>query len=467
MNPDRLMNLELDPHALGAATDLYQLTMMAGYQARKIDQTPAVFEMFVRRLPTHRKFLVCAGLEQALDALIRLRFSGEQIDEIRRWPIFASVDSTFFNRLASFRFTGDVWAVAEGTAIFANEPFLRVEAPLEQAQLVETLLLATVGYPTMVASKAARIMLAAQGRGVIDFGARRGHGLQASMIAARAAYVAGFLGTSQVEAARRLGVPAFGTMAHSWVQAFEDEPTAFRSFAASFPGATLLVDTYDTPTGVRHAASIEPPVRAIRIDSGDLAQAARDARKILDTHDRHDVRILVSGDLDEGKIAKLVDQGAPIDDFGVGTELITSGDAPALSLVYKLCELAGEGRIKLSSGKRSLPFAKQIDRRVDEDGRLVGDHVIRANEPCLGIPLLKRVMAGGRLVEPTPALDAIREHCRSQLAALPLPLRRIEGDEPAFPVQVSDELRSEADHLAERLGRESAADARGIRLDNA
>lgn len=461
MNQARRANLDLDSDALGPVTDLYQLTMMAGYYSEGIDQIPAVFEMFVRRLPSHRSYLVCAGLEQALDALTRLRFSKEQIEALRTWPIFARVDPGFFDALASFRFTGSVWAIPEGTVVFPNEPILRVSAPLAEAQLVETLLLATIAYPTSVASKAARIVQAAQGRGVVDFGARRGHGLQASMIAARSAYLAGCLGTSQVEAARRLGIPAFGTMAHSWVQAFPDEVAAFRAFAEVFPGATLLVDTYDTPAGVAHAAAVEPAVHAIRIDSGDLGANARQARAILDSLGRSDVRILASGDLEEWKIAALVEAGAPIDDFGVGTELITCGDAPSLSLVYKLCEVAGQGKVKLSAGKRGFPFAKQVDRRLSPDGTILADHLLRDGEPCQGTPLLRPVLERGRRVNPAPALDEIREYCRQQLAALPASLLGLDGG-PSVPLVVSPTLRAEADRLATEL----SSAASGIRLDN-
>lgn len=449
MNHPHLVNLNLDPDELGLATDLYQLTMTAGFLAQEISGSPAVFEMFVRRLPPNRSFLVCAGLEQAIDALVRLRFSREQVAAIRMWPVFAEVDPRFFETLESFRFGGDVWAVPEGTVVFANEPILRVSAPLAQAQMVETLLLATIGYATSVASKAARIVVAAQGRGLIDFGARRGHGLQASMIAARSAYLAGFQGTSQAEAAHRLGIPAFGTMAHSWVQAFDDEPEAFRAFAATFPRSTLLVDTFHTPTGVRHAAQIEPPVRAIRIDSGDLLESSREARVILDSHHRGEIRILASGDLDEFKITRLVDQGAPIDDFGVGTELINCADAPALSLVYKLCELNGVGRLKLSQDKRGLPFAKQVDRRCSADGRLAEDWVIQETEVCVGTPLLRPVMVGGQVVDPLPTLKEVREHCKAQLATLPPEYHQLDGPIPASPVRISENLIREADRLSQ------------------
>ncbi len=337
-------------------TDLYQLTMMAGYAETGMDRRRAVFEMFVRRLPQGRAYLVFAGLEQAIGDLLRLAFSREQVELIRRWPAFEKVDPSFFDALPSLRFEGDVWAVPEGTVVFANEPLVRVEATLPQAQWVETFLLASIGYPTLVASKAARVVEAAAGRPVFDFGARRGQGPQAGMLAARSAYLAGCDGTSHVEAARRLGIPCVGTMAHSWVQAFGSESDAFAAFARVFPRAsTMLVDTYDTEEGVRRAAAIEPPVSAIRIDSGDLGELAIEARAILDALGRSGVEVVASGDLDERTIAHLVASGAPIDAFGVGTELIVSRDAPALSLVYKLVEPRRRGADQAQPAQEDLP----------------------------------------------------------------------------------------------------------------
>ena len=253
----RPVSLWPDPEALGALTDLYQITMMAGYHAEGRSEDRATFEMFVRRLPAGRSYLVFAGLEQAIDDLLRLRFSGEQVEAIRALPAFASVPRSFFEDLGRLRFTGDVWSVPEGTVVFAGEPLLRVESTLAEAQWVETFLLASIGYPTLVASKAARIVEAAAGRLLFDFGLRRGHGAHAGMLAARSSYIAGFAGTSNVEAGRRLGIPCFGTMAHSWVQSFDTEPEAFAAYSRSFPNdTTLLVDTYDTEAGVAHAAAV-------------------------------------------------------------------------------------------------------------------------------------------------------------------------------------------------------------------
>ncbi len=440
------VDLNLDSSAMGTVTDLYQLTMMAGYDAAGMGEQPAVFELFVRKLPPRRSYLVFAGLEQAVAAILNLRFDQDQIAELRTWPTFAAIDPAWFDRLLDFQFTGNLWAVPEGTVVFAGEPLLRVEAKLPQAQLVETLLLGTLGYSTLVASKASRIIEAAQGRGVIDFGARRGHAIQASFLAARSAFIAGFQGTSQVEAARRLGIPALGTMAHSWVQAFGDERTAFEAFCRSFPRSTLLVDTYEILEGVLLAAAIEPPIQAIRIDSGDLLAESIQSRAILDDFDRRGVEIVVSGDLDEDSIARLVQAGAPVDRFGVGTELITSGGAPAISMVYKLVESGGVGRIKKSPGKRTYPLAKQVDRRSAADGTIVFDQVIQAAETVEGEALLEQVVQNGVLVRPWPSLAAIRERCTRQMSRLPAAIRSL-NTAATIPVRYSDLLQREATRL--------------------
>lgn len=447
MTPEPPVSLWPDPNALGPVTDLYQLTMMAGYRARGMADQPASFELFVRRLPPCRSFLVWAGLEQAVGDLLRLRFDARQIEGLRRLPAFRVIGDDFFDWLATLRFEGDVWAMPEGTVAFPGETLLRVDAPLAQAQWVETFLLASLCYPTLVASKAARIVMAAGGRAAVEFGLRRGHGPYAGMLAARAAYLAGFSGTSNVEAGLRLGIPIQGTMAHAWVQAFPTEAEAFAAFSRTFPEATtLLVDTYDTLEGIRLAAAIEPPVRAVRLDSGDLLELSRGGRAILDAAGRGEVTIFASGDLDETEIARLLAAGAPIDAFGVGTELVTSRDAPALSMVYKLVAVGGEGRVKLAPGKRTYPLAKQVWRRLDPEGRFAGDHVTAATETSEGEPLLVPIVRGGRLAGPLPQLDAIRARCAAQLAALPEDLRRLD-DAPPYPVSYSAHLESEARRL--------------------
>jgi nicotinate phosphoribosyltransferase len=431
-------------------TDLYQLTMMAGYFASGMAEKRASFEIFVRKLPPRRSYLVFAGLEQAIGDLLSLAFAPDQIEGLRAFPSFRGVDPAFFQMLATLRFEGDVWSIPEGTVVFPGETLLRVTAPLPQAQWVETFLLASLSYTTLVASKAARIVTAARGRRLLEFGARRGHGPHSGLLAARAAYIAGFDATSHAEAARVLGIPASGTMAHSWIQSFDSEEAAYTAYARAFPGSTtLLVDTYDTLEGVRMAAAIEPPVQAIRLDSGDLESLSKAARAILDEHGRSEVEIVASCDLDEYNIARLLAASAPIDAFGVGTELITSRDAPALSMVYKLVEIDGHGRFKLSPGKKSYPMAKQVYRRCDSAGKFRGDLVARADESAEGEPLLVHLVKAGRLVAPLPSLSTIRDRCANQLAQLPDGLKELESTS-AYPISYSDHLEADAQRLMEQ-----------------
>lgn len=447
MKPEPPISLFPDPRALGTWTDLYQLTMMAGYAANGLSEKRATFELFVRRLPEGRAYLVFAGLEQAIEALLGLRFSREQIEWLRSSPAFSGIEPSWFDELAGMRFEGDVWSAPEGSIVFAGEPIVRVEAKLPQAQWIETILLASLGYPTLVASKAARIVEAARGKETFDFGMRRGHGPLAGMICARAAYLAGFDGTSLVEASRRLDIPCVGTMAHSWVQTFHGEREAFAAFARIFPrSTTLLVDTYDTLEGVRAAAEFEPRIEAIRLDSGDLAELSVQARAILDERGKTGVKIFGGGDLDEFKIDELARAGAPIDSFGVGTELVTSRDAPALSMVYKMVALEGEGRVKLSPGKKTYPLGKQVDRISDSKGTFAGDRVIGANEPILGEPLLNLVIKNGEPIRALPTLSEARERCREQKARLPDNLRGVSAA-GVYPLSYSDLLEREAERL--------------------
>src|SRR3954447_15837459 len=351
----------------GLATDLYELTMAAGYWSAGMMEE-ATFELFVRRLPSSRGYLLVAGLEQALDYLEAVSFAAEDRAWLKGQPQFSRIDARFFDDyLGRFRFTGDVWAVPEGTAIFANEPIVRVTAPLPEAQIVETALLASVLFPTSVATKAARLLTAAGGRPVVDFGVRRAHGLSAGLAAARAAYAAGCAATSFVEAARRYGIPASGTMAHSWVQSFADETEAFRTFERMFGRASVyLLDTYDTLEGVTHLIDAHLDPAMVRLDSGDLEALSRGVRQMLDRAGLTDTQIFATSDLDEQRIDALVRAGAPIDGFGVGTSLATVSDAPSLSGVYKLVELHRGGHpvdvVKLSPGKHTYPGAKQVHR---------------------------------------------------------------------------------------------------------
>lgn len=427
--------------------DLYQLTMIAGYVAlgRHLS-TRASFELFVRRLPRNRNFMVAAGVEQALSLLESLRFQDAEVAWLERQPQFASVPASFFEYLRGFRFSGDVWSVREGTPVFANEPLLRVTAPIAEAQAVETALLAIVNFQTSIASKAARVVIAAEGRPVMEFGARRAHGLEAALYAARAACLAGCAGTSVVEAGRRWAVPLSGTMAHSWVTAASDEISAFRDYEALFgEHAVLLLDTYDTVAAARAivARGLRPP--AVRLDSGDLASLSREVRTILDEGGLHETRILASGDLDEHEIARLIAAGASIDGFGVGTSVATSIDAPALGGVYKLVEVedARGPRLvrKTSTGKATWPGRKQVWRVIDGP-RAVRDIVAFADEPAVtgGRPLLEPVMLAGAIVRREPFAEA-RAWCAERVAELPADLRRIDPAS-AYEVRPSELLRA-------------------------
>ena len=431
-------------HAGALLTDLYELTMAAAYDAAGMEGA-ATFELFVRELPKNRSFLVACGLAEALDALEALRFTDEDLAYLRTLDLF---EESFLARLGTLRFTGDVWAVPEGRIVFAGEPLLAVCGPLGEAQLVETLLLNAITFPTLVASKAARVAIAARGKTFVDFSARRDHGPDAALLAARASYVGGAAATATVEAGARWGIPLSGTMAHSYVLAVGDEEEAFRRFARQFRDrSVLLVDTFDTIEGVRRAARVAGElategiqVRAVRLDSGDLAALSKEARRILDEAGCATVEIFVSGDLDEHRVHALLESAAPIDGFGVGTRLGTGGDVPSLSTVYKLVEDESGPKMKLSTGKATLPGRKQVFRE-SRDGVLALDVIALAGEQLAGEPLLQPVMRGGRRLAPPEPLAAAQERCRADLAQLPPPLRELAGRQ-AHPVELSAELRA-------------------------
>jgi nicotinate phosphoribosyltransferase len=424
--------------------DQYELAMVQAYWRQRI-AGPAVFSLFVRTLPESRNLLLACGLDDALRYLEDLHFGPEALEHLRRIP---ELDSDFVDWLAGLRFTGDVDAVPEGTPVFAEEPILEVRAPIAEAQLVETMLMNQVHLQTLLASKAVRVVLAAGGRPVVDFGLRRMHGVDAGLKSARAFHVAGVHATSNVLAGKLYGVQVSGTMAHSYVQAWNSELDAFRAFARQYPGTTLLVDTYDTIEGVRTVVRLAQEsgedfkVGAVRLDSGDLVGLAREARAILDAAGLGAVKIFASGGLDEYRIEHLLAGGAPIDAFGVGTAMGVSADAPALDIAYKLVEYDGRPRLKRSTGKTLLPGAKQVFRRY-ENGEAVRDTLARAGESLPGRPLLQPVMRGGRR-HPAAAvpLDEIREYAAREVRALPERLRRIETASPPFPVEVSAALRA-------------------------
>ena len=444
----------------GLATDLYQLTMAAGYHAHRHnhrDTEKASFELFARRLPSQRSYLVVAGLEQAVEYLRNLRFSAEEIAFLQALPVFAHVSPDFFAYLRDFRFSGDVWAMPEGTIAFAGEPLLRVTAPLIEAQILETYLLATINFQTLIASKAARIVDAANGRGIIEFGARRAHGMDAALYAARAAFIGGCIGTSNVEAAMRFGLPVYGTAAHSWIMSFAREEDAFRAFHEIFPEhTTLLLDTYDTLAAAKLATGIGPSLRGVRLDSGDLCKLSKQVRAILDQAGLQQTKIMASGDLDEFKIAAMLAQGAPIDSFGVGTELSTSRDEPALGGVYKLVELNGQPKMKLSQDKATYPYCKQVWREYADDGSFLGDTIgIATEENMRGDALLKPVMRAGELIAPLPNLVKIQTHARAQLQSLPEIFKALARPE-RYAVRYSAELESRRQALLQAFAKAKA-----------
>src|SRR5579863_9639135 len=400
----------------GLLTDLYELTMAAGYLQTRFEAR-ATFELFVRHLPPHRNYLVAAGLEQALDFLENVRFSAEEIDYLRQHPVFRNIRGEFFDYLAKFRFTGDVWAMPEGSLVFPGEPMLRIVAPIIEGQIMETYFLSTLSYQTMIASKAARVVTAAKGRQVVDFGARRAHGSQASLLAARAASIGGCEGTSNVLAGQQFGMTTYGTQAHSWVMAHEDEAVAFAKFLDAFPdAAVLLLDTYDVRSAIKKIIAMKRKPAGVRLDSGDLAKDSRWVRRELDRAGWNDVKIFASGDLDETRIAALLKKGAAIDAFGVGTALATPGDAPHLNLVYKLVEVERGGKVreaaKLTRAKATYPGRKQVYRSSSANGQFASDKIVLETEPGNGgEPLLVEVMRGGRRTTAAEPVSALRERC--------------------------------------------------------
>jgi nicotinate phosphoribosyltransferase len=431
-------------------TDLYELTMLQTYFEHGMTDT-AVFEFFVRHLPTRRRFLLAAGLEQALDFLGGLRFTDEDLEWIRGSGKFSH---DFADELAKLRFEGDVHAMPEGTAFFGNEPILRVTAPMPQAQLVETRLINILHFQTLIASKAARVALAAPDKLLVDFGLRRTHGADAGVMAARASYIAGFAGTSNVLAAQQFGIPAFGTMAHSFIQAHDSEEAAFERFARSHPrNVTLLIDTYDTEAGARKVAALAPRLKAagiglqaVRIDSGDLAAHARAVRQILDAANLRDVHVFASGSIDEDLIHRFATQGVPIDGYGVGTHLDTSSDAPYLDCVYKIEEYAGRARRKRSTGKATWPGRKQVFRRYDENDIMRGDTLTIEGDEQPGESLIRPVMRAGQRLAPPESLDAIRARAARELTRLPANLRALD-DGAVYPVAIAPKLQALAQEV--------------------
>lgn len=443
---------------IGLQTDLYELTMAAGYfQAGKIREE-ATFELFFRRFPQNRNFIIAAGLQQVVDYLLNLRFEREEIDYLRGLPQFRYVDPEFFDLLASLRFTGDLFAVREGTPVFPGEPILSIRAPLIEAQIPETWLLAMIGFQSNIATKAARVVEAASGRDVVEFGTRRAHSPEAGLLAGRAAYIGGCAGTSNTEAGFRFDVPVFGTNAHSWIQSFPTEIESFRALQKLLRESTAyLIDTYDTMQGARNAIALGEPLWGVRVDSGNLLELAPALRKLLDNAGMRHAKIMATGDLDEYKILELAAAHAPIDSFGVGTALSTSSDAPTLGVVYKLVEIESSGEkrytAKYSLDKHTMPGAKQVIRFHDHD-RIACAHECFPAKPGEPEPeaLLRPVILGGRLVEPLPSIHESRERRARSLDRLPPLVRSLFTREDSWRVEYSHELLA----LAKRIqpGRE-------------
>ncbi|MCP5005149.1 MAG: nicotinate phosphoribosyltransferase [Planctomycetes bacterium] len=431
-------------------TDLYQLTMAAGYFECKRDHT-ATFELFVRKLPQNRSYLVVAGLEQAIYYLTNISFTDAYVQYLKQLPLFKNVSREFFRYLLKFRFRGDAYAVPEGTIVFANEPVLRVTASVIEAQIIETYLLSMMSYQTLVASKASRVVYAAKGKDVVDFGTRRAHSPQAGVLAARASYIGGCVGTSNVFTAYESGIPAIGTIAHSWIMAYDDELKSFEDFQKVFPNnTTLLIDTYDTVTGARLATRIGKHLKGVRLDSGSLSRLSKRVRRILDNAGLEQVKITASGDLNEYKISELLKKSAPIDSFGVGTEMVTSKDSPALNVVYKLVEQEEDGivipKMKFSEDKVTYPAKKQIYRFYDKSMKsrkdLIGLACEKHNAEILLVPVIKR----GALSYNMPSLREIQKFARKSISHLPEKFKRLDCNTP-YPVLISKRLR----HILESL----------------
>ena len=418
------------------------------------ESSEATFELFVRNLPKNRSYLIAAGLEQVVDYLRSLRFEKKNVDFLRNHPSFEDIGDEFFRYLLNFRFTGDVWALPEGTVFFANEPVLRITAPIIQAQVIETYLLSTVNFETLIATKASRVVQSARGRDVIEFGARRAHGPEAALLASRSSYIGGCVGTSNVLAGYKFGLPTYGTMAHSFVMYYETEEEAFNRFCKAFPSKPALVlDTYDTIKAVQKVVPLKPSL--VRLDSGDRYDLSVKVRKLLDDAGLKQTKIFVSGDLNEFIIDDLTSRGAPIDAFGVGTELVTSRDEPALQGIYKIVETRRNGgrsfRVKTSEGKRTLPGAKQVYRKYSSNGEIKEDILALAEEKeiSLGEPLLVEVLKNGKLAYSLPRLSEIRERALKTVSSLPPSFRDLNNPQPS-PVVLSQRLQLLSESLWEK-----------------
>lgn len=445
--------------SLSLLVDLYELTMAQSFFIYKKNSS-ATFDLFVRQLPKNRSYLIACGLEDILNYIKRLKFTNDDLGYLRKQKIFSK---EFIKYLSRLRFTGDIWAMPEGTIFFANEPVIRVTAPIIQAQIIESFLLNTINLQAMIASKASRVVHAATDKGVYDFSLRRTHGRDAGIKAARAAYIAGCRGTSNCLSGKFYNIPLVGTMAHSFVMCFKEEIDSFLAYANTFPGrTTLLVDTYDTKTGIENAITIglylkEKGYRmqGIRLDSGDIVKLSRMARKMLDRSGLGFVKIFASGNLDEFQISRLLAKGAKVDNFGVGTNMGASVDAPSLDVIYKISEISDEEgdflpTMKLSKDKVTYPGRKQVFRVKASGGEFIKDILGLEKEKINGAPLLKKVVSKGKVVYRPPSLERIKEFCKNNLSAFPEKLKEVYPSYK-YPVIISPKLKSLRQGLIRRL----------------
>jgi len=440
----------------GLETDLYELTMAAAYFDNK-DSFEATFELFVRNYPKNRSYLVAAGLEQAVNYLTELHFTEAEIKFLKQHTNFRNVSDDFFQYLSKFKFTGELWALPEGSVFFSNEPILRVTAPIIEAQIAETYLLSVINYETLIATKASRIVQSAREKGVVEFGSRRAHGPEAALLAARASYIAGCIGTSNVLAGYLYKIPTYGTMAHSFIMTYDSEEEAFEKFCQVIPEPAFLVDTYDSIEGIKKAIASGQTPSMIRLDSGDRLKLSREARKMLDRAGFRETQIFVSGDLNEYILNDLTSKGAPIDFFGVGTELVTSRDDPALQGIYKLVSVTRDGRdvyrAKTSEGKMTLPGPKQIYRKYNLKKQISEDILTLQDErmPVNARPLLIKVLENGSLIKELPDINEIREFAKQELRTLPSRFLRLTGSEPP-PLKLSAKLQRLAKSIWSKHG---------------
>ncbi|MCW5597837.1 MAG: nicotinate phosphoribosyltransferase [Nitrosomonas sp.] len=439
----------MNPLSSPLLADLYQFTMLQSYLEQGMQET-AVFELFIRKLPPGRNFMVAAGLEQVLDFLENLQFSAEELS----W-LATRFRPPLIDYLERFHFRGDVYAMPEGTLFFPNEPILRITAPLPQAQLIESRIINILHFETLIASKAARSVLVAPGKLLVDFGMRRAHGAEAALLAARASYLAGFSGSATVLAGALYGIPLYGTMAHAYIQAHADESMAFEHFARSNPNnVVLLIDTYDTEAAAGKVVELAKRlqtehihIKGVRLDSGDLAAHAHNVRRILDQGGLQSTAIFASGNLDEYRLQTLLGSGAPIDGFGIGTALDVSIDAPALDCAYKLQEYAGKARRKRSEGKATWPGRKQVYRYYAPQGEMSHDVVaLEDSDPCEGEPLLVPMMLAGQRIHRTRPLQEIRQQTLARYVRLPESLTELETT-TQYPVTISPALQALAKQL--------------------